>query len=52
MFEYVPENVDALEIPLFILTNITGWVNVYKEIARCSNIFPAFENITIPEKRS
>lgn len=52
MFEYVPENVRAPEMPLFTLSNITGWVNVYKEIARCSNIFPAFENITIPEKHS
>lgn len=46
MFEYDLEYVDTLEIPLFIPTKI----NMYKEIARCSNIFPAFENIAIPEK--
>lgn len=55
MFEYVLEYVDTLEMPLFILTNIgglAGWINVYKEIVRCSNIFPAFENIAIPAKLS
>lgn len=55
IFEYVLEYVDTLEMPLFILTNIAGlagWINVYKEIVRCLNIFPAFENIAIPEKLS
>lgn len=50
MFEYDLEYVDTLEIPLFIPTKIAGWINMYKEIARCSSIFPAFENIAIPEK--
>lgn len=52
MFEYDLEYVDTVEIPLFIPANIAAWINVYKEIARCSNIFPAFENIVIPEKFS
>lgn len=49
MFEYVLEYVDALEIPLFLLTNIASWISVFREIARCSNIFPTFANIAMPE---
>lgn len=52
MFEYVLEYVGKLEIPLFLPTNIASWINVYKEIARCSNIFPAFANIAMLEKFS
>lgn len=52
MFEYVLEYVGKLEISLFLPTNIASWINVYKEIARCSNIFPAFANIAMLEKFS
>lgn len=52
MFEYALEDVDTPETPLFLLTNIASWISVYKEIARCSNIFPTFANIAIPENFS
>jgi len=43
-FEYVLENVGAPEIPLFTLTNITGRVNAYKEIARCFRLGKHFHS--------